>query len=153
MSQFTLLDMYRFASEYYPEHSFSQYSSAYDNNQAFFLAVTQDDDQRSGEPTLAEKLAWAERMREQYGFGETLAAPNSAPFIGAGDEHCVLPFNRFWWTQAGGHHLHEWLTASIERTAQEGSRYVDCSPADTVNTPSQLLPGCSRGVESTGGST
>lgn len=153
MSQFTLLDMYRFASEYYPEHSFSQYSSAYDNNQAFFLAVTQDDDQRSGEPTLAEKLAWAERMREQYGFGETLAAPNYAQFIGAGDEHCVLPFNRFWWTQAGGHHLHEWLTASIERTAQEGSRYVDCSPADTVNTPSQLLPGCSRGVESTGGST
>lgn len=95
----------------------------YDQNQAFFLyAMNQSDaggDAPRGEPPLSEKLEWAGRMRARYtaagsGAGATLlSTPNYRQWIGRGDAHCVVPYNRFWWETdaASGTTLSAWLLA------------------------------------------
>lgn len=62
-----------------------------------------DDSTSRGEPGLAMKLGWNARLRVEYTGSHAralLALPNYRQWIGAADEHCVLPYNRFWWRRA-----------------------------------------------------
>tara|TARA_B100000787_G_scaffold164907_1_gene148160 strand:- start:179 stop:910 length:732 start_codon:yes stop_codon:yes gene_type:complete len=112
----SFLDFYYFAADTFPTVQWSQYSSAYDQNQAFFLATMVDDSYPQGEPPLADKLAWAALMRTQMAdHAALLALPNYAHWIGAGDEHCVVPYNRYWWTVGpSGAKLSGWVEKMIE---------------------------------------
>ena len=118
--------MYQFAAQTYPSVSWSQYSSAYDENQAFFYAAMVDDSTPRGEPDLAMKLAWHGQMSEEYSAANLTALPNYAHFIGEGDEHCVIPYNRFWWQRGAwvaNATIADWLA---QRVAGISDASVDC---------------------------
>ena len=126
-----LAGMYRFAAQAYPEARWSQYSSAYDENQAFFYAAMLDDSTARGEPDLGMKLAWHVQMRREYSDADLLALPNYAHFLGEGDEHCVVPYNRFWWARgawAGNVSIAEWLALQLAGTPNST---VDCGAGNT----------------------
>ena len=119
-----LTDMYRWAAAAYPNCVWSQYSSAYDENQAFYYAAMLDDATYRGEPDRSMKLLWNAKMRSEYS-GENatslLALPNYAHWIGEGDEHCVIPYNRFWWRRATSG---EWSSGPVEAGDQSIAEWV-----------------------------
>jgi hypothetical protein len=134
-SNLSMPDLYRFSASTYPTVQWSQYSSAFDENQAFFLAAMQNDDFSRGEPPLAEKEAWAASMRVEYNDSSLLALPNYAQWIGRGDEHCVIPYNRYWWaTDTGGAELSAWVRSMLEG---QNATSVDCA----VPNPTACLVG------------
>jgi hypothetical protein len=131
-------DFYRFAAGTYPTVRWSQYSSAFDENQAFFAAAMQDDDYERGEPPLAEKEAWAARMRAEYNDSALRSMPNYAHWIGRGDEHCVIPYNRYWWaTNTDGAELSAWVRSMMDG---QNATTVDCAVPD----PAACLVGVER---------
>ena len=124
-----LSDFYEQAAIAYPEARWSQYTSAYDHNQAFYLEAMADGDFGRGEPPLASKLAWSHRMRRLYNATSLRALPNYAEWIGRGDEHCVILSNRYWWTTGGGTSLPEWVRAQARPGTNVTS--VDCADDDS----------------------
>ncbi len=136
-SNLQLSDFYRFAAAAYPAATWSQYSSAYDENQAFFLLAMLQTDAPRGEPSLADKLEWSARMRAKYSndTAALLALPNYFQWIGSGDEHCVIPYNRYHWVSSpSGQRLTSWVAAMVAGTASTASsaRLVDCGGQCTV---------------------
>ena len=122
----------------YPTVRWSQYSSAFDENQAFFHAAMRDDDFERGEPPLAEKEAWAEKMRAEYNDSALRSMPNYAHWIGRGDEHCVIPYNRYWWaTDTDGAELSAWVRSMMDG---QNATTVDCAVPD----PAACLVGVER---------
>ena len=131
-------DLYRFAAGSYPTVRWSQYSSAFDENQAFFYAAMRDDDFERGEPPLAEKEAWAAKMRAEYNDSALRSMPNYAHWIGRGDEHCVIPYNRYWWaTDTDGAELSAWVRSMMDG---QNATTVDCAVPD----PAACLVGVER---------
>ena len=140
-SNLGMADFYAFAAKAYPSARWSQYSAAYDENQAFFYEAMHDDETGRGEPSVAAKYRWNERMRATYNATELLSLPNYAHWIGGGDEHCVVPYNRYWWkssmdewssgeetragggSQAAGSTLDGWVQQMLRG---ETARPVDC---------------------------
>ena len=55
-------------------------------------------------------------MRSQVAnHAALLALPNYAHWIGTGDEHCLVPYNRYWWTMhPSGAKLSDWVEKMIE---------------------------------------
>ena len=98
-SGLSLLDLYGYAAAAYPTAMWSQYTSAYDENQAFFYEVMVDGNAKRGETTLAQKMGWHQRMRAMYDLSLSAlldgSTPNYAMWVAAGDEHCVIPYDRF----------------------------------------------------------
>ena len=139
---------YVYAATAYPQARWSQYTSAYDENQAFFLEAMEDEDTSRGEPTLAAKLAWNRQMRDSYNSSALLSLPNYAHWIGGGDEHCVIPFNRFWWKRAGS----EWSSGEYGSDAnvtlnQWLSQMLDGGVVRPVDCKEEGADACTRGVE------
>lgn len=129
----SLANFYAYAAAANPNATFSQYTSAYDENQAFFRLAMIDGDAPRGEPPLSEKLAWAAEMRGVYAntTAPTTAAlaklPNYLQWIGNGDEHCILPYNRYWWAESAiAGSLAAWVNAMIDGAVDELPRLVDC---------------------------
>ena len=52
------------------------------------------------------------------------STPNYAMWVAAGDEHCVIPYDRFWWRRAAdGTALSAWLQRMVDGEAVAS---VDC---------------------------
>lgn len=127
-SGLSLLDLYGYAAAAYPTAMWSQYTSAYDENQAFFYEVMVDGNAKRGETTLAQKVGWHQRMRAMYDPSSSAlldgSTPNYAMWVAAGDEHCVIPYDRFWWRRAAdGTALSAWLQRMVDGEAVAN---VDC---------------------------
>ena len=127
-SGLSLLDLYGYAAAAYPTAMWSQYTSAYNENQAFFYEVMVDGNAKRGETTLAQKVGWHQRMRAMYDASSSAlldgSTPNYAMWVAAGDEHCVIPYDRFWWRRAAdGTALSAWLQRMIDGEAVAS---VDC---------------------------
>ena len=134
----SVVGVVRFAAGTYPTVRWSQYSSAFDWNQAFFHAAMRDDDFERCEPPLAEKEAWAARMRAEYNDSALRSMPNYAHWIGRGDQHCVIPYNRYWWaTDTDGAELSAWVRSMMDG---QNATTVDCAVPD----PAACLVGVER---------
>ncbi|MBI2602993.1 MAG: pectinesterase [Deltaproteobacteria bacterium] len=94
-------EWYRIAGHFYPDVSFSQYSSINDGVQTFFYELM------GGDPAL-----WSEKLRASV---SKLAAQNSnyRHFVSPGEEHCILPFDRFYSEQSKGQPFLRWFTDYI----------------------------------------
>ena len=91
-SSLSLPTLYRWIGQANTKHVVSQFSSAYDWNQAFFLkAMTV-----GGSARLAEKLKWNSDMKKVYAPGNLSSVPNYYQFVSEGDNHCVILMNRYW---------------------------------------------------------
>ena len=71
-------EFYTYAAKAYPTARWSQYSAAYDENQAFFYEAMFDGDTGRGEPNTAAKLRWNAQMTAAYNGSELLPLPNYA---------------------------------------------------------------------------
>ena len=56
LTTFSLVDLYAFAAAAYPDVTFSQHTSAFDQNAAFFLTAMRGEREAGGEPPLSAKL-------------------------------------------------------------------------------------------------
>ncbi|GBG25719.1 Pectin acetylesterase 3 [Hondaea fermentalgiana] len=99
LTNLTMGVLYQWAAEAFPDAVFSQYSSAYDWNQAFFLLVQKVGS--STDPVAADKLTWNAEMRTMYDSISSSRPSNLVNIVGPGDHHCVVPFSRYYTMDSG----------------------------------------------------
>ena len=90
------------------------------------------------DPSLVDKKLWAEAYQKMWRQSniskDLLTMQNYREWVGWGDNHCVIPYQRYWWqdnnisTQSGISrvNLFEWVRSSIDGTATAESRIVEC---------------------------
>jgi hypothetical protein len=111
-----LSDLYIGLSNHYGQHQFSQYTSAFDDNQIFYFQAMGGGD----------KNDWAKAMRESIKRIED-KAPKFASFIPSGEQHCILPYDNFYTVNVGGKKLTDWLQEMIDgKTPDDLSCTSDC---------------------------
>ncbi|MCB9520191.1 MAG: pectinesterase [Myxococcales bacterium] len=98
----TLSDLYLRLAQFYPDVVFSQFTSAYDNNQAFYFSAMGGGDQ----------FVWSEFMFSRIAVPQEAA--NYAYFIGPGEDHCVLPYDEFYTAESNGTTLLSWVQGLID---------------------------------------
>ena len=137
---FSLVHFYRYSASAFPQHIFSQFNAQYDNNAAYFwLSMKFPHVNAPRDPALVDKRLWAEAYQKLWRHSniskELDALPNYREWVGWGDNHCVIPYQRYWLqdnnisTAAGGVarvHLFDWVKKNIDGTASNDSRIVDC---------------------------
>ena len=137
---YSLVHFYRYSASKFPQHIFSQFNAQYDNNAAYFwLSMKFPHVNAPRDPALTDKRLWAEayqKLWRQSNISKELAMlPNYREWVGWGDNHCVIPYQRYWWqdnnvSTSSFQHSHiklfEWVRSSIDGTANNFSRIVDC---------------------------
>lgn len=113
----TLADLYGRAANYYPDYTFTQYTTAFDDNQTFYFQAMGGGDQR----------AWSQRMYASIEDAESQAS-NFYSFIAPGEQHCILPFANFYTMEADGQLLRDWVGDMIAGQPIESHRCQDCDP-------------------------
>ena len=91
-------DLYGRIAQHYPDIVFSQYHTAYDNNQAFYFSAMGGGD----------RFEWSEQMYERMDYAESLA-DNVTTFIAPGERHYIVVFDAFYEVESNGVH---WSTGS-----------------------------------------
>ena len=130
LNNFTLPDFYRYGASHFSQHTYSQFNAAYDNNQAFFwLSMMNSHVRAPSDPALVDKKLWSEQFRLQWnGTTETSSVLNALPnyysWIGWGDNHCVVPYNRYWDQIIGDTTLSDWISSLISSSTTITS--MDC---------------------------
>jgi hypothetical protein len=91
---FIINQLYTANSKRYPEALFAQFTTAADRVQAFFYGLQGGSDWQAGMYARIEALE---------------ALPNFRAFISGGNEHCILPHERFYTYQANGVPFRDWV--------------------------------------------
>ena len=112
-------DLYGRIAQHYPDIVFSQYHTAYDNNQAFYFSAMGGGDQ----------FEWSEQMYERMDYAESLA-DNVTTFIAPGERHCIVVFDAFYEVESNGVRLVDWVNQLIAGERPESVRCVDCDPPE-----------------------
>lgn len=121
-----LPDMFRFIGNAFPQNRMSQFTSAFDNNQAFFRKAMLLNG--ASDVYYEDLQAWEQEARAML----ALDAGGAASFVGPGDLHCTIPARRFYDTAVRTRSLTAWLVDLIDgETAVES---VDCA-VDHDNSP------------------
>ena len=134
LTNYTLVDFYRYGAEHFPQHTYSQFNTQYDNNQAFFwLSMKNSHVRAPSEPSEVDKRLWGDLFRLQWnGTSETssvlLSLPNYYSWTGWGDNHCVVPYNRYWHQDIQSRLLSTWVSelANAANKMVPTKRLVDC---------------------------
>ena len=114
-------DLYAGLANHYPRHQFSQYNTAFDDNQVFYFTAMGG----SG----AEE--WSEKMHASIASIQA-AAPSFASIIPTGEQHCILPFDNFYTVNVDGTRLTDWLATMVSGDQPEN---LTCTGDCTVETP------------------
>jgi hypothetical protein len=94
----TLGDLYIGLANHYPQHQFSQYNTAFDENQVFYFTAM-------GGSGPEE---WSQRMHESIARIHQ-SAGQFASFLPSGEQHCIVPFDNFYTVNVDGRKLTDWL--------------------------------------------
>jgi len=110
-----LSDIYIRIAEFYPDIVFSQFTTAYDDNQTFYFEAMGGGD----------VFDWSEQM---YTMIERAvdASPNFASYIAPGERHCILPYDAFYDVEADGVRLVDWVNDLVAGENPGHVRCVDC---------------------------
>ena len=99
----SLNDVYIRVANQYPNHLFSQFTTAFDSTQVFYY-------QAMGGGTEEE---WTSKMRE--GIEQThQKASNFRSFLAQGDQHCILPYTEFFTKETQGMTVSEWVADMVD---------------------------------------
>ena len=85
----------------------------------------------------AAKLEWNRLFRELYDDTDLLSLSNYHQWIGWGDTHCAIPFNRYYSFDLGNVTLNEWV-ANLLGEGKAGEvfpRLADCQGANDDDAP------------------
>lgn len=121
IDQLSIEDVYTSIAETFPQHRFSQYSAAYDDNQIFFFRAMG-----------GEAEAWPGLYRQSL---ESIAeaAPNFRYYLAEGAVHCVLPYPFMHDRATNGINLTDWLSQLAEGDTTPET--VACEGADCLSDP------------------
>ena len=103
ITELKFADLYYHIGQYHKNFTFTQFNTLFDNTQVgFFLAM-------GG----ADAETWSKQMRASLDDikGRT---ENFRTFLADGKQHCVIPYNAFFTTEANGIKLTDWLTQFVE---------------------------------------
>ena len=131
LAKFSLVDFYRYSAEHFPQHTYSQFNAQYDNNQAFFwLSMVNPRVRAPSEPSEIDKRLWGEEYRKTWNGTTTTSAvllnrPNYYQWTGWGDNHCVVPYNRYWSQLMSGTSLSSWVSSLVLQDGK-AARMMDC---------------------------
>jgi hypothetical protein len=111
----TLADLYVGLANHYKDDHFSQYNTAFDENQTFFFVAM-------GGSGAQE---WSQLMHASI---EDIKgrAPGFSSFLPSGEQHCILPFDNFYTVNVDGHKLADWLGAMVR---SEPVEHLACAGA------------------------
>jgi hypothetical protein len=98
----SLSDLYSGVANHYPSNQFSEYNTAFDENQTFYFTVM-------GGSGAAE---WSEKMFASIDKIQA-STPTFSSFIAPGEQHCIVLFDNFYTVNTGGVRLVEWLNTMV----------------------------------------
>ncbi len=109
-------DLYAGLVNYYPQHKFSQYNTAFDENQAFYFKAMGGGDAQEWSKQMYASIADIKQH-----------APRFSSYIPSGQQHCILPENNFYTVNVGGRLLVDWLDDLLNGKSVEDLACSDCS--------------------------
>ncbi len=115
--EFIINQLYAANSQRYPEALFTQFTPAADRVQAMFYGLQGGTDWQAGMYARLEALG---------------ALPNFRAFISGGNEHCVLPYDRFYTYQANGVPLRDWVDDLMNGEDVPTLKCQNCEVPDLV---------------------
>jgi hypothetical protein len=118
LPKMVLGDIYHRIAAHFPNFHFSQYTTAFDENQVFYFKAMGGSDAN----------AWNTQMTKAFADIHA-STPNFRSFIAPGELHCIEPFPQFYDVQVGGQTLVDWVAglangASVTDVACQGK---DCA--------------------------
>lgn len=123
VSTLRIPDVFQAVSATYPRGRMSSFSSHWDWNQAFFRLVMLHDEATT--PTPQDKRDWASEAAPLDARISSESAQAST-WRHSGDNHCVIPYDRFYAAEVGGVRLVDWLADLIR-----GDDHVDSVDCET----------------------
>ena len=119
IAELDLDEMYSLIAGYYPHRKVAQYTTAWDWNQTFYYNVMLNIlDPKQWENWPLVWCNWHDRMYELV--DSAAEAPNYRFYIGAGSEHTVMAFDKFYEEDSAGIPFVDWVDAMVRN--QGGTR-------------------------------
>ena len=115
-----LPDFYGAVGNHYSDNRFTQYTTAFDENQTFYFEAMGGGDQ----------FDWSERMYSALADAES-QADNVFSFVAPGDQHCILGFENFYTVEADGTLLVDWIDDMLAGEPIESEYCSDCDPPES----------------------
>lgn len=109
--------MYTEVGKFYPDVKFSQYNTAYDSTQIFYFELMGG----GGEEE------WFKEMFSSMN-SITTDIPNFNYYVGAGERHCILPYDYFYSVQTQGVSFRDWVAQLLDGKDMQNVTCVDCDP-------------------------
>ena len=124
-SEYSIAEMYKMIADYYPHRKIGQYTTAWDATQAFFYNVMINiyDPTKWGDFTPVW-CDWHEQMLEHADLAAE--APNYRYYIGAGTDHTIMGYDKFFEEDSAGVPFVDWIKAMVEN--QGGTRGHGATP-------------------------
>ncbi len=111
-SEYDIDQMYRMIADFYPHRKVAQYTTAWDWNQTFFYNVmihVNDPAQWGNWP-----LVWCDWHEQMTTYLDSAAgAPNYRYYIGAGSDHTIMGYDKFYEENSAGIPLVDWVAAMV----------------------------------------
>ena len=111
-SEYDIDEMYKMIADYYPHRKLAQYTTAWDWNQTFFYNVMlnlHDPDQ-----WLNWFVVWCDWHEQMINYVYSAAeAPNYRYYIGAGMDHTIMGYNKFYEEDSAGVSFVDWISAMV----------------------------------------
>ncbi len=118
-SEYSIADMYKMIGNYYSHRKIGQYTTAWDATQAFFYNVMVN----IWDPSSWSNFApvWCDWHEQLLKYADLAAeAPNYRYYIGAGTDHTIMWYEKFYEEDSAGVSFVDWIEAMVEN--QGGTR-------------------------------
>jgi hypothetical protein len=111
-----LEDVYIRVAAHYPDLTFSQFTTAFDQTQVIYY-------QAMGGGSAQE---WSEKMMLSIDKAKE-NSPNFRSYIGPGNQHCIVPYANFYTMESAETVFSDWVTDIVN---DEPVEHVQCDPCD-----------------------
>ena len=120
-AEYDMDELYKMIANYYPHRKIAQYTTAWDWNQTFFYNVMLNiHDPTVWDNWLPVWCDWHDRMIDfAYSAAE---APNYRYYIGAGDDHTVMGYDKFYDEDSAGIPFVDWVDAMVRNQGGTNGR-------------------------------
>jgi hypothetical protein len=113
-SEYDIDEMYLMIADYYPSRKIAQYTTAWDWNQTFFYSVMLNiKNPAAWNYWHTERCTWHDQMNEYV--DSAADAPNYRYYIGAGSDHTVMGYDKFYEEDSAGVPFVDWVDAMVQK--------------------------------------
>ena len=106
LPKMVLGDVYHHIASHFPQFTFSQYNTAFDENQTFYFQAMGGSDAK----------AWNQQMLAAIAKIHS-DTPNFRSFVAPGELHCIEPFPQFYQVHVGEQTLVDWVAGLANGTS------------------------------------